>query len=99
MVNSFNRFEASRYGCAGDLVEPYEGRRVKIGEDILATLSAVMPHARRLEAGAALAELAAGVRSGHSDAGWLRARYAEAGSLVDVVRESSAAWAGGRGRA
>jgi len=97
-VNSFNRFEASRFGLAGELIEPYERRRVKIGEDILATVSAVMPHARRMEAGDALAELAAGVRSGYSDAGWLRARYAEAGSLLDVVREASAAWAGGRDR-
>ena len=98
LVNAFNRFEASRYGCAGELVEPYERRKVKIGDDILSTIQTVMPHAVRLEAGDALAELAAGVRGGNSDAAWQRARYAEAGSLVDVVREASIAWAGGRDR-
>jgi carboxylate-amine ligase len=94
LVNSFNRFEASRYGCAGELVEPYESRRVKIGEDILNTIETVMPHAVRLEAGDALAELAAEVRNGYSDAGWQRARCAASGSLLDVVRESAARWAG-----
>src|SRR5512135_3674888 len=97
-VNSFNRFEASRFGCAGELIEPFERRRVKIGEDILDTIRTVMPHAAQLEAGDALAELAAGVHRGYSDAAWLRARFAEAGSLLDVVRESSTAWAGGRDR-
>ncbi|MGE5826094.1 MAG: YbdK family carboxylate-amine ligase [Bacteroidota bacterium] len=97
-VNSFNRFEASRFGCAGELIEPFERRRAKIGEDILDTIRTVMPHAARLGAGDALAELAAGVHRGYSDAAWLRARFAEAGSLLDVVRESSTAWAGGRDR-
>lgn len=97
-VNSFNRFEASRFGCAGELIEPFERRRVKIGEDILDTIRTVMPHAAQLDAGDALAELAAGVHRGYSDAAWLRARFAEAGSLLDVVRESSTAWAGGRDR-
>ncbi len=97
-VNSFNRFEASRFGCTGELIEPFERRRVKIGEDILDTIRTVMPHAAQLEAGDALAELAAGVHRGYSDAAWLRARFAEAGSLLDVVRESSTAWAGGRDR-
>ena len=97
-VNSFNRFEASRFGWAGELIEPFERRRVKIGEDILDTIRTLMPHAAQLEAGDALAELTAGVHRGYSDAAWLRARFAEAGSLLDVVRESSTAWAGGRDR-
>src|SRR5688572_7071495 len=33
LVNSYNRFEACRFGIGGDLVEPYSGVRKKIGQD------------------------------------------------------------------
>jgi len=94
LVNGFNRFEACRYGCRGEMVDSWERRRKKIGEDILDTVAAVMPHARRLECAEAVAELAGDVRRGYSDADWLRARLAQAGSLTDVVRAASDRWAG-----
>ncbi len=37
LVNSFNRFEACRYGYRGNMVDPYAARKIAIGEDILAT--------------------------------------------------------------
>ena len=99
MLFRSNRFEASRFGCRGDLIEPYESRRKKLGGDILESIATVMPYARSLDGADALAELAADVRRGYSDADWLRARHAESGSLVDVVRESSDTWSGLRDRA
>src|SRR4051795_1235314 len=63
LVNSFNRFEACRYGFRGELVEPYAGVKKRIGEDILETLDLVAPHARRLDCSAPLALLAAAVRA------------------------------------
>ena len=92
-VNAFNRFEACRFGYRGELVDPYARRRRKIGEDILDTVAAVMPQAARLGCVEAVRELADDVRRGYSDAGWLRSRLAETGSLADVVRESAALWA------
>jgi carboxylate-amine ligase len=92
-VNAFNRFEACRFGYQGELVDPYARRRRKIGEDILDTAAAIMPQAARLGCVEAVRELAEDVRRGYSDAGWLRARLAETGSLADVVRESAALWA------
>jgi carboxylate-amine ligase len=94
LVHSYNRFEACRFGYRGEMVEPYESRKKRIGEDILDTVAAAMPHAERLGGGAALAELAGDVRREYSDAGWLRARHKAGGSLADVVRESSARWSG-----
>ncbi len=94
LVNSYNRFEACRFGYRGEMVEPYESRKKKIGDDILDAIAAAMPHAERLGGGAALAELAGDVRREYSDAGWLRARHKASGSLADVVRESSARWSG-----
>jgi carboxylate-amine ligase len=91
-VNSFNRFEACRYGLRGTLVDPYLSRKTAIGEDILATMAKIAPYATRLGCGALVHELAAGVRAGDSDAAWLRARHAARGSLADVVREACTRW-------
>ena len=88
LVNSHNRFEAARYGLAGELVDPSTGARRRIGADILETL-------RLLESSRLLAELEAGVRAGESDAAWLRARHKSRGSLADVVREACDYWARG----
>ena len=74
------------------MVEPYESRKKKIGEDILETLERLAPHAERLGCGELLSELAAGVRMGESDANWLRGRQAAFGSLADVVREACSLW-------
>jgi carboxylate-amine ligase len=92
IVNSYNRFEACRYGLRGNMVDPYLSRKTVIGEDILQTMATVAPHAARLGCGGLLEELAAGVRAGASDAAWLRARHAERGSLADTVREACAHW-------
>ncbi|HEV8108554.1 MAG TPA: YbdK family carboxylate-amine ligase [Burkholderiales bacterium] len=92
IVNSFNRFEACRYGLRGTMVDPYVSRKTAIGEDILATMAKIAPHAARLGCGELVHELAAGVRAGDSDAAWLRARHAGRGSLADVVREACARW-------
>jgi len=94
LVNSFNRFEAARYGLKGELVEPYTSAKKRIGEDILETLAQLAPHASALGSAEALAELAEGVQQNYTDADWLRARHQASGSLVDVVRESAARWAG-----
>jgi glutamate---cysteine ligase / carboxylate-amine ligase len=92
-VNAFNRFEACRFGCAGNLVDPFARRKRQIGEDILSTLAELMPHAARLGSTEALKELASGVRAGYSEADWLRARRASTGSLSDAVREACQLWA------
>ena len=92
LVNGYNRFEASRYGLRGEVVEPYTGTKRRIGDDILETLDLVTPHARRLDCWAPLARLAASVRADESDAGWLRARHTARGALADVVRDACARW-------
>jgi carboxylate-amine ligase len=92
-VNAFNRFEACRFGYAGEIVDPYARHKKRIGDDILDTAASIMPQAERLGATAAVRELAENVRRGYSDAGWLRERLAATGSLADVVRESAALWA------
>jgi carboxylate-amine ligase len=72
LVNSFNRFEAGRYGFRGEMVDPYAGVKRRIGDDILEALAMVESHARRLDAEEPLAALAAAVRADDSDASWRR---------------------------
>jgi carboxylate-amine ligase len=92
LVNSYNRFEACRYGYRGTLVDAYAARKVALSEDILETAARIAPHAGRLGCGSLIDELAAGVRSGESEAAWLRARHAARGSLAHVVRDACARW-------
>jgi carboxylate-amine ligase len=92
-VNAFNRFEACRFGFRGELIDPFARRKKAIGDDILDTVAHLLPHAGRLGSAEAMAELANDVRRGYSDADWLRARFAERGSLADAVREAAAKWA------
>ncbi|MGE3162147.1 MAG: YbdK family carboxylate-amine ligase [Burkholderiales bacterium] len=98
LVNAFNRFEAARFGLAGRLIDPFEETKKPLAEDILDAIAGVMPQAAALGSAEALAALAADVRRGYSDAGWLRERYAANKSLAHTVRESAARWAGERPR-
>jgi len=97
LVNSFNRFEACRYGLAGELVDPYSGARRRIADDILTTLALAAPHAARLGSGELLAELGGVVRRGQSDADWLRALVngKGQGALADAVRAACERWSAG----
>jgi carboxylate-amine ligase len=92
LVNSYNRFEACRFGFQGEIVDAYGGRKLRIGEDILNTLALLMPHAGRLECVEPLNAINMLVRNDDTDAGWLRQRYAARGSLADVVRDSCTRW-------
>src|SRR5678810_314223 len=39
LVNAHNRFEACRYGYAGEMVDPYGGPKKTMGADILDTIA------------------------------------------------------------
>jgi carboxylate-amine ligase len=88
LVNAHNRFEACRYGYAGEMVDPYGGPKKKMGSDILDTISIIAAEAPRLGCAGLLAELEALVRAGDSDADWLRGRARASGSLADAVRDA-----------
>jgi carboxylate-amine ligase len=92
LVNSHNRFEACRFGYAGEMVDPYGGPKKKMQEDILDTIAIIAAHAPALECGELLDELGALVRAGDSDADWLRVRAKARGSLADAVRDACTRW-------
>ena len=92
LVNSHNRFEACRFGYAGEMVDPYGGPKKKMQDDILDTIGVVAKHAPDLESGELLDELEALVRAGDSDADWWRSRAKARGSLADAVRDACKRW-------
>jgi carboxylate-amine ligase len=91
---SYNRFQACRYGLEAVIVDAYSERHVGLREDILETVARIAPHAAELGSGPVLGRLAAAVRSGESDAEWLRRIHRECGSLNDVARLQSERWMG-----
>jgi len=84
LAYTYNRFQACRFGLDGELVDPVDGARRPIGEDVAATLAALAVHARELEAEPALEEIGAALREGN-DARWMRERFADSRSLPDLV--------------
>jgi carboxylate-amine ligase len=90
LVHSYNRFQACRHGLAGSLVDAESGATVALADDLRDTLRALMPHAQALGSVAALESLLAAIGGEGNDAAWLRARFAQAGTLPDVVRQQAA---------
>jgi carboxylate-amine ligase len=92
LVNSFNRFEAARYGLRGAFIDPFAARKKPLAEDILDAIAEALPHAERLGGAQALVALASQVRAFDSDADWLRAQRGAGGALADVVRKAAERW-------
>jgi carboxylate-amine ligase len=95
LVYGFNRFQASRFGFQAMLADPEApaGARVKLRDDIVATLDRLGPTAANLGTGAALDVIRSQALHERNDARWLREKFAETKSLADVVRLQSACWA------
>jgi carboxylate-amine ligase len=91
LVYTFNRFEACRFGLEGTCIHPQTGERRTIGEDILATLDVLAPHAEALGSQAALAEVA-DIARGVNDATWLRGVVDKEKSLHEAVRQQCLQW-------
>jgi carboxylate-amine ligase len=97
LVYKSNRFQACRYGLAGSFIDVKSGMRVQLGEDFLATLELLRPHAAELGTATALQTLENGIREGSNDCRWLREGNEKMGSLTDVVRSASELWMGAEG--
>ncbi|MDR5778008.1 YbdK family carboxylate-amine ligase [Caballeronia sp. LZ065] len=91
LVYTFNRFEACRFGLEGTCIHPQTGERRTIGEDILATLDVLAPHAEALGSQAALAQVA-DIARGTNDATWLRSVFDKEKSLHEAVRQQCLQW-------
>jgi carboxylate-amine ligase len=99
LVYKSNRFQACRYGLAGSFVDVKSGMRVQLGDDVLATLEFLRPHAAELGTATALETLEDAIKDGRNDCRWLREGNQKLGSLNDVVRSASELWMRAQGAA
>lgn len=92
LVYTFNRFQACRFGYAGEIVHPRSHERISIAEDIVATLDTIEQHAIELGCDQALGELRGRALGLESDASWLREQFARSRCLPDTVRHQVNYW-------
>ena len=91
LTYGYNRFQASRFGLDGELLDPHDGRRARLRDDIAASIERIQPQAERLGSWPALAALRDGLGAGN-DAAWMRLAYQETRSLNDLMRLQSDRW-------
>ncbi len=93
LVYNFNRFQACRFGLAGEIVDPKTKTRSKLRDDILRTLARVDEHALDLRALDASNLIRDSLFDGN-DATWLRARREPRVPLAAVVEQAAMRWGG-----
>lgn len=93
LVYNFNRFQASRFGLGGMLVDPRSGEQLSLRDDLIATLARIESHAIDAQAEDACRQLLRFVHAGETDADWLRGVYAREESFAEVVRQQCERWA------
>jgi glutamate---cysteine ligase / carboxylate-amine ligase len=91
-VHSYNRFEACRFGLAGQVVNTETRAIEPIHTRILATIDRLLPLGDGLKSRWALEKLRARVVSKTEDAHWMRKIYQESANLSEVVRLSALQW-------
>jgi len=93
LVYTFNRFQACRFGLAGEYADPASGARVTLADHILQTAQILAPHAQALDCADALEHVRRTVQTQNTDAQWIRAMQEQTRSLHEVVRCGCERWA------
>jgi carboxylate-amine ligase len=89
---NFNRFQASRLGVNGVIVDPRSGEQITLRDGLIATLARIESHAIDTLAEDACRQLLRFVHAGETDADWLREAYAREESFAELVRLQCARW-------
>ncbi|MDR2990640.1 MAG: glutamate--cysteine ligase, partial [Burkholderiaceae bacterium] len=93
LVYTFNRFQACRFGLAGEYADPASGQRVTLAEHILQTAETLAPHAQALSCADALDRVRQAVQTQDTDAQWIRTTQDQTRNLHEAVRCGCARWA------
>ncbi len=88
-----NRFQASRYGFEGEFINPYTLQRIKIGDDIVATIKKIEHYANQLNNMPYISKLLDYVIKQRNDALLLRQCMKQYESFPKVVEEQCRLWA------
>lgn len=88
----YNRFQASRYGFDGELVDPATLTHCSVGDDIVNTIKKIERYANQLNNMGVLSQLLDNVINKKNDTHLLRQIFKQVGSLPMVVSEQCAIW-------
>lgn len=87
-----NRFQASRYGFEGQIVNPFTLERKRIDDDILETLKLIKPHAIALKSLPYLRHIQTQTTRQLNDAAWQRKIFAKKPSQSELVKQQCRLW-------
>ena len=93
LVYTYNRFQACRFGLEGSYVDPVSSEQSVLREHIALTLERITPYVTA-QSRPALQQLRNSLNLGGNDASWLRACYADAQQLPEVVRQAALCFRG-----
>ncbi len=92
LAYTYNRFHACRFGLSAQFIDVEHHRERPLRDDLVDTLSALVPVGIELGSEAALRDLLTQAYRVENDAGWLRQRAAEESSLGHVVLQQAERW-------
>lgn len=90
---NYNRFQASRYGFEGEIINPNTMQHSLIADDILATIKAIERSTRYLKNISIIAQLKADVVKHRNDVTIIREILKKVSSLPEMVHEQCIMWA------
>lgn len=91
-VYQFNRFQGSRYGFDGILVDTQADQKMLIADDLMHTIKILEPVANHLHCTPYLTQIVENVRQRQNDAIWLRQIEKEKQSLPKLVEAQCELW-------
>ncbi|CDZ79149.1 Carboxylate-amine ligase YbdK [Legionella massiliensis] len=91
-VYSYNRFQASRYGYEGTIINPYTAEKLLIADDILETIKKVERYANDLNSMSYILQIAQDAQHKHNDSTALRQILKQYNSFPKVVAEQCRIW-------
>jgi len=94
MAYSYNRFQACRFGLSAQFIDVATRSQRALHEDLIDTLTRLMPVAADLHSEAAISELLGQVLRMDNDAAWLRSVAGRECSLSHVMLRQVERWAG-----
>jgi len=92
LLYNHNRFQATRYGFAGDFINPHTLIKTKIYDDLIETLELIMPTAKLLGNAKWIKELEDNVIQKKNDTSLLRELYDQTGNFKEVVQQQCSLW-------
>jgi glutamate---cysteine ligase / carboxylate-amine ligase len=91
-VYNYNRFQASRYGYEGEIIDPFSSEKILIADKILKTIKKIKHYANELNSMVYIVQIAQDVAGKRNDAILLRQFLKQHNSFPKVVAEQCKLW-------